>query len=515
MPDETAPQPARWSLELSDEAELAGLVETMAATLQAEDFVCLGGGLGAGKTTFARALVRALVGDPEAEVPSPTFTLLQTYDGPSFPITHADFYRIGGEDDLAEMGWDEAVEGALVLVEWPERIADRLPADRFEITFGLVPALGPDARTVAIAAHGTAAPRLRRARAIEGLLERAGFSGARRRFMTGDASTRAYERLTSPDGSRAVLMISPPRTDAIVVRFGKPYHHVARLAGDVGPFLAIDGALAARGISVPQVLAADPARGLAVLEDLGNDPVTREGAPVPERYEAAASLLAWLHDQPLPESVPGPGGLIHDIPPYDLDALLIEAELVLDWYAPEIAKITLPASARANFISICSRLFAEVLAGPKTWCLRDYHSPNLLWQADRQGLARVGMIDFQDTVIGHPAYDLASLLQDARVTVPDALELNLLGSYARHRRATNALFDMVSFAEAYAILGVQRNTKILGAFARLNKRDRKPHYLAHLPRIEAYLAKGLAHPALSEMRFWYQTYLPRILGLRR
>lgn len=515
MPDETAPEPARWSLEVADEAELAGLVETMAATLRAGDVVCLSGGLGAGKTTFARALVRALVGDPEAEVPSPTFTLLQTYDAPGFPVTHADFYRLAGEDDLAEMGWDEAVEGALVLAEWPERIADRLPADRFEITFGLVPALGPTARTIAIAAHGTAAPRLRRARAVEALLERAGFAGARRRFMTGDASTRLYERLAAPDGRRGVLMISPPRTDAIVVRFGKPYHHVARLAGDIGPFLAIDGALAARGVSAPQVLAADPARGLAVLEDLGSEPVARDGAPLPERYEAATALLAWLHDQPLPDAVPGPGGAPHEIPPYDLDALLIEAELVLDWYAPEIAKITLPASARANFISICSRLFAEVLAGPKTWCLRDYHSPNLIWQPDRQDLARVGLIDFQDTVLGHPAYDLASLLQDARVTVPDALELKLLGAYAQHRRANHALFDMVSFAEAYAILGVQRNTKILGAFARLNKRDRKPQYLAHLPRIEAYLAKGLAHPALSEMRFWYQTYLPRVLGLRR
>ena len=514
MPDETASGPARWSLEIADESELSGLVETMAATLRAGDFVCLAGGLGSGKTTFARALIRALVGDPDMEVPSPTFTLLQTYDTPGFAVTHADFYRLEGVDDLAEMGWEEAVEGALVLAEWPERVAEHLPSDRFTIAFGLVSALGPDARTIHIEAHGAAAPRLERARAIEALLERAGFSGARRRFMTGDASTRAYERLTNRDGERAVLMISPPRTDAIVVRFGKPYHHVARLAGDIGPFLAIDGALAQRGISVPHVLAADPSRGLAVLEDLGSEPVARDGAPVAERFETAVSLLAWLHDQPLPDAMPAPGGT-HAIPPYDLDALLIEAELVLDWYAPEIARITLPASARANFISICSRLFAEVLAGPTTWCLRDYHSPNLIWQADREGLARIGLIDFQDTVLGHPAYDLASLLQDARVTVPDALELKLFGTYAQHRRANNALFDMVSFAEAYAVLGVQRNTKILGAFARLNKRDRKPQYLAHLPRIEGYLAKGLAHPALSELRFWYQTYLPRVLGLRR
>ncbi|MCW6506857.1 tRNA (adenosine(37)-N6)-threonylcarbamoyltransferase complex ATPase subunit type 1 TsaE [Hyphomicrobiales bacterium BP6-180914] len=490
-------------------------MNTLVATLRVGDFVALSGGLGVGKTTLARAMIRALVGDPELEVPSPTFTLLQTYEGQSYPIAHADLYRIDGEDDLAELGWDEVIEGALVLVEWPDRIADRLPPDRLDIEMSLVPSLGAETRSVMITAYGTMTSRLKLAQAIEALLERAGFGGASRSFMTGDASTRAYERLSRADGRKAVLMISPPRSDAVVVRFGKPYHHVARLAGDIRPFLAIDRALLARGLSVPEILAVDAGRGLAVIEDLGNEPLVRGGAPIPERYGEVVALLAWLHDQNLPEEIPGEGGVPYQIPPYDLDALLIEAELVLDWYAPEIAKITLPASARANFISLCSKLFGEVLSGPKTWSLRDVHSPNLLWQSGREGLARVGLIDFQDCVIGHPAYDLVSLLQDARVAVPDNLELQLLGAYAQHRRAVNAFFDMASFAEAYAILGVQRGTKILGAFARLNKRDRKPQYLAHLPRIEAYLAKGLAHPALSEMRFWYQTYLPRTLGLRR
>ncbi len=218
-----------------------------------------------------------------------------------------------------------------------------------------------------------------------------------------------------------------------------------------------------------------------------------------------------LHDRSLPDVVTGESGEPYAIPPYDLEAYLIEAELVIDWYAPQIAKVTLPANARTQFVGICERLFTLVLGGPKTWCLRDVHSPNLIWLAERTGTARLGLVDFQDTVMGHPAYDLASLLQDARVTIPDSMELRLLGAYAQHRRSVNALFDMPTFAENYAILGAQRATKILGAFARLEKRDRKPQYLQHIPRIERYLAKDLAHPALGELRAWYQAYLPGVL----
>jgi aminoglycoside/choline kinase family phosphotransferase len=125
-------------------------------------------------------------------------------------------------------------------------------------------------------------------------------------------------------------------------------------------------------------------------------------------------------------------------------------------------------------------------------------------------MARVGLIDFQDAVLGPPAYDVASLLQDARVTVTADLELKLIGFYARERKAADPAFDVSAFARAYAIMGAQRATKILGIFARLDRRDGKPHYLKHLPRIEAYLARNLAHPALAKLRAWYETYLPRL-----
>ncbi len=497
------------ALRTPDETERFGV--RIAKFLRAGDLVTLSGDLGVGKTTLARAIVRHLSGDVELDVPSPTFTLMQLYDTPAFPTVHADLYRIRRTSELAELGWDEAAEGALLIVEWAERMGDALPADRLDIALSLDPDAPEQARRALVTGFGSFAGRIAEVEAVAAMLEQAGFPDASRTVIAGDASTRLYERLENPDGRTALLMISPPRRDAPTVRFGKPYYEIARLARDIGPFLAMAGALRAQGVSAPAILAARPDAGLALIEDFGSERFVDAAGPIFERYLEAVGLLARLHARPLP-AVVASDGASYAIPPYDGDALMIEAELVIDWYAPAIARIAVPASGRAAFTAICTRLFADVTAAAPTWVLRDFHSPNLLWLADRPGLARVGVIDFQDCVLGHPAYDLAALLQDARVTVTDELELKLLGGYAQMRRAMNTGFDMTAFTRAYAILGVQRATKILGIFARLDKRDGKPQYLDLLPRIERYLVKGLVHPALGELRAWYETYMPRVFA---
>ena len=142
------------------------------------------------------------------------------------------------------------------------------------------------------------------------------------------------------------------------------------------------------------------------------------------------------------------------------------------------------------------------------WTLRDFHSPNLLWMPERSGLRRVGLIDTQDCVLGHPAYDVVSLLQDARIDVPEQLELTLLTRYIRARRTAEADFVPAGFAELYAIMSAQRNTRLLGTFARLNRRDGKPQYLRHQPRIWTYLTRSLAHPVLARLREWYSANVP-------
>ena len=508
---------AAWHLDLPDEAATASLAADIASLLKPGDLVTLSGDLGSGKTTFARALIRALAGDPELEVPSPTFTLLQVYDsaqrdGARFPIVHADLFRIKDPSELAELGWDEASEGALVIVEWPERAGADLGGDRLDIAFHTDPAKPSGYRLGAVTGIGAFGRRLTLSRSVRAILEEANFLDAERTFMMGDASTRAYERLLKPDGTRAILMISPARPDGPAIRFGKPYSAIAHLAEDIRPFIAVDGALRGRGLSAPMILAHDASTGLAIIEDLGSELLYDDDGIIPERYAEAVAVLAHLHGEAAPLSVPDGDGGSYDVPPYDVEALLIEVELLPEWYAPHVAKVMVSSGAKAGFAAQWRELFADVIAAPPTLVLRDYHSPNLLWLPEREGLARVGVIDFQDAVLGHPAYDVASLLQDARLTVPADQELRLLGLYAKLRRDRDPTFDVAAFARAYAILGAQRATKILGIFARLDKRDRKPQYLVHLPRLQTYLRKNLAHPALAGIKSWVEQNVPSILA---
>ncbi len=196
-----------WRVELPDEAATRVLAREIAGMVGAGDLVTLSGDLGAGKTTLARALIRVLADDPELEAPSPTFTLMQVYDTPAFPIVHADLYRVKDPSELAELGWDEASEGALVIVEWAERAGSALSADRIDIALYMDAKHGPNFRRAEIVGHGEAAGRLVRLRGAQNLLERCGWDEAERRHMQGDASSRAYELLVKPDGDRAVLMI--------------------------------------------------------------------------------------------------------------------------------------------------------------------------------------------------------------------------------------------------------------------------------------------------------------------
>jgi N-acetylmuramate 1-kinase len=498
-----------WPRRLEDEAATQELAADIAELVGPGDLVTLSGGLGAGKTTFARALIRHLTGDADLEVPSPTFLLMQSYEGETAPILHADFYRIEKPDDLIQLGWDEATEGALVLVEWPERGGDHLDADRLDISFALDPDRGAS-RTATVTGCGSFARRLARSKAIQELLEPTSWRDAARQFMQGDASSRSFERLVKDDGSSAVLMIAPRQPDGPPIRYGKPYSAIARLAEGLGPYVAIDRGLRAEGFSAPEIYALNTAAGVILLEDLGSEPITVNGAVDLERYGFAAAALARLHGLVLPSVLPVDDGETYRIPAYDLDAFSIEVELLLDWYAPHRARAQLSSGAKATFVSLWRKILTEGLTAQSTWTLRDYHSPNLIWLPGREGVAKVGMVDFQDCVLGHPAYDVVSLLQDARVDVPDPVELKLLGHYARLRRESDASFDTSGFARAYAILGAQRATKILGIFARLDARDRKPHYLAHLPRVEKYLAKDLGHPVLADLKIWYETNLPQI-----
>jgi N-acetylmuramate 1-kinase len=500
--------PTTFSLALANETATAHLMADLALLIGPGDVITLTGDLGAGKTAAARAMIRYLAGDETIEVPSPTFTLAQSYDLPPYPLVHADLYRVNDSSELEEIGLSPLPEATVVLIEWPERAANALPQDRIDIALSHRPALGSTARAAEITGYGKAAAQVARLEALRRFLTDAGYANARRQRMAGDASTRSYARLVRADGV-VILMNSPRRPDGPAIYDGKSYSAAVHLAEDVKPFVAIAGGLRERGFSAPAIHHADLDSGFLITEDFGSAGVI-EGdppAPIAERYQTATDLLAALHREPLPETLPLAPQITYAIPFFDTDALLVEIGLMLEWYLPDRG-VTPDDNMRAEFITMWRELLSKPAAAAKTWVMRDFHSPNLIWLEARSDIAKVGIIDFQDAVLGPPAYDLVSLLQDARIDVPEPLELALLTRYIKARRASDEAFDPAGFAELYAIMSAQRNTRLLGTFARLNRRDGKPQYLRHQPRIWAYLNRSLAHPALAEFRQWYAANVP-------
>jgi len=496
------------SIDIANETATAQLMADLALLVRPGDVITLSGDLGAGKTAAARAMIRYLADNETLEVPSPTFTLVQGYELPAFSVLHADLYRIEDPGELEEMGLSPLPEDVLVLVEWPERAPSALPDDRINIALNHRPEVGSNARRAYITGYGKAAALVARLKALRAFLDSSGFLESTRQRMAGDASTRSYARLIRYDGV-VILMNSPRRPDGAAIYGGKSYSAAVHLAEEVTPFVAIDEGLRARGFSAPVIHHYDLDHGFLITEDLGSEAVIKGEPPRPiaERYEAATDMLAALHNRSLPETLPLAGQPNYVIPAFDIEALLIEVGLMPEWYLPDRG-VEPSEGMRAEFSARWRKLLQKPAAAPKTWVLRDFHSPNLIWLARRSGIARVGIIDFQDTVLGPPAYDVVSLLQDARVDIPEALELTLLSHYIKTRRSRDARFDPAGFAELYAIMSAQRNTRLLGTFARLNRRDGKPQYLRHQPRIWTYLKRSLSHPSLAHLRDWYLANVP-------
>jgi aminoglycoside/choline kinase family phosphotransferase len=298
-------------------------------------------------------------------------------------------------------------------------------------------------------------------------------------------------------------MDAPRQPDGPPIRNGKSYSRIAHLAEDtVRPFSAIAQALKEAGLSAPAILDQDTGRGFMLVEDLGDrvfsTEVARGDLRMDELWRAAIDALISVRNARVPDGVPT----------YDHEALGIEVELLLDWYWPALKNEPAPASARAEFLELWRPLFERLARQPQVLVLRDYHSPNLIWLPERRGVARVGIIDFQDAQRGSAAYDLAALLQDARVDVPATLEQDLHKYYCDRLAEAPGSFDRSEFQFAYNTLGAQRNTKILGIFVRLAQRDGKRQYLAHLPRIWGYLARNLSHVSLAPLATWYDRHFP-------
>lgn len=315
---------------------------------------------------------------------------------------------------------------------------------------------------------------------ITTFLDQAGWGDARRGRLAGDASFRHYDRLERETGERAVLMDAPPPKE------------------DVRPFVRIARHLEALGYSAPHLKAVDEEGGLLLLEDLGDDTYTRllaRGHDEAALYALATDVLADLNGRA--DAIPA------GLPAYDDNRLLTEACLLTDWYLPAVGK-AVDDAARAEYVRLWTDLFPVARAVPDTMVLRDFHVDNLLL-LDRPGLRACGLLDFQDAVAGPLTYDLMSLLEDARRDIDPGLVAAMKARYL----ARLPHLDRAAFDASWAVMAAQRHAKVIGIFTRLCKRDGKPIYLGHIPRVWRLLEQACAHPALAGIKAWLDAHIPQ------
>ncbi|MBU6298557.1 MAG: phosphotransferase [Alphaproteobacteria bacterium] len=355
-----------------------------------------------------------------------------------------------------------------------------------------------------------------RTAAIRDFLKRAGWGEAQHIPLPGDASTRRYVRLLL-NSRQAMLMDQPQSAEAPAVSVGASaserrilgYNAVARLAGaDCACFVAIAHYLRDRGLSAPEIYAADLVNGFVLIEDLGDAlfaDILTSGADEHELYLAAVEVLALLHAHPAPPLL----SLDKCLHAYDETALLAEIDLLTQWYFPVALGRAADDAEIEEHRSLWCGALAPFLQAPSVFVHRDYHAQNLLWLPSRSSVARVGLIDFQDAVTGSKAYDLVSLIEDARRDVTPALGTAATEHYLATMRRQGTPLDGEVFAEEMAVFAAQRNTKIVGIFARLFRRDGKSRYLSYLPRVWSYLQRDLEHPALAALKTWYDRAIPR------
>jgi N-acetylmuramate 1-kinase len=322
-----------------------------------------------------------------------------------------------------------------------------------------------------------------RALMIDDFLAQQGLTTAERLPLQGDASFRRYVRIRKQNRTY-MLMDAPPEKE------------------DVRPYMAIAEHFYRRGYSTPKIVASDAASGLLLLEDLGDTIFSRVIAadPAMEKplYEAAVDVLVQWHKKPK----------VHDglsLPQYDHALLMREVELFADWYLPRALGEARAAALKPGYMALWEKLLGDTPLSTADFVHRDYHADNLLWLPERKGIVRVGLLDFQDAVNGDPAYDLVSLLEDARRDVTTELSEALVKRYITISGA-----DHEHFMRSYALLAAQRNSKIIGIFVRLCVRDGKPHYLKMLPRVWGHLEQDVRHPLLKPLADWLKEHQVKV-----
>ncbi len=487
----------------ADEAATLRCAAWLATALASPALVFLNGDLGAGKTAFARGFIRALHGR-DTIVPSPTFTLIQIYDAAP-AVLHADLYRLAEAEEIDELGLLDALSAHICLIEWAEKADTLLPPPDVIVALDMLDNGADDSRHVKIEGPQNIIAQLREAQArdeaLTDFLSDSSWADAARAPLAGDASTRRYERLYLNEQS-AILMDWAKSPDGPPVYDGRPYSQLAHLAEAMPRFADMVQWLSAHDCCAPTLYAVDRDSGFALLQDFGDEIITRnENIDREVFYHEAVETLIHLHNLPAAAFLPA----------YDGAVQAIEASLFTDWYLPYRGH-QLSEAAKTEWQSLWQGVGDALLESSleqnrMVTVLRDYHSVNLIWREDAQARYRIGLIDVQDALQGHAAYDVASLIYDARLDVAPHHQTRIL----RHYLAHHAKGDEAAFNEALAICAVQRNLKIAGIFVRLAQRDGKTAYLQHLPRILDYIKAHINAPPLADIAAWLKAYAPDAL----
>ncbi len=508
-----------------DLAQLEGLARGLARLCSQGAVITLSGELGAGKTTFARVFLQSL-DDSLTDIPSPSFTLVQHYETPRAEWLHADLYRLTSRDQAIGLGLVEQVADKGLLLEWPDLLTDDLPANRLAITLNFA----DDALTlrhVEFQLHGSyeklfndlvrliqqTCPQhspAQRPQQMQQFLQQHGWQDARAESMSDDASFRRYTRLFQ--GSQSVLLMDSPPPMEYVWKFTQ----VAQL-------------LQKTGLTVPAIHAVDDCHGLLLEQDFGDLTATRfvqqgmaddahtpRGAAANTTEQRLAQVLSlgvqalihlhqcWLATTNSPLANEDKAA----IPPYCGYRMLSDVQIFLDWYLPAAGLTPADAECQRLWHQAWTAVIAQQHCVPEVMILRDYRLDNLMILPkagqDQLGLESLGLLDFQDAMTAPLTYDLISLLEDARLDFPPDV-------VARQVQAYLAAFPDISradFEQSWATVAAVRHTRILGLFARLWRRDDKPVYLVHLPRVWRQLSQALAHPANAGLAAWFDRYVP-------
>lgn len=464
---------------LADDQATTRLAERLAPVLVAGDTVLLHGPIGSGKSHFCRGLIRARLGRYE-DIPSPTFTLVQTYAA-DVDIWHADLYRLSHPDEARELGLEEAFDTAICLIEWPDRLGALIPLNAIHISLstegqGRRIEIDPGNRSDLRALLETESLIESRATLCQTFLARTGWLTAKRQALSGDASSRRYERLTLNGATRLLMDAPPGQADRV-----EDFAHVA------AHLLAVE-------LSAPIVFDADMRNGFLLIEDFGDGVFARlmedDTAAEEPLYIAALDTLAHLQ-------ACKPAA---NIPTLSNADWAESAAVVLDWYC---FAITGDRPSAKELTTTLEQSLTAHASLPRVMILRDFHAENLMWLPDRNGLRRVGLLDFQLAQMGQPGYDLVSLLQDARRDVSQGTEEKMIWHYLGVTGRTEA-----EFMPGYASLGALRALRVLGIFARLCLVSGKESYVALIPRVWGHLQRNLQHSALHDLNRVCRSLLP-------